>query len=119
MIVLLVMISFILIICFVGFIFSWSVHISRNKDTGRPYDWCTFDTFIKEFNKYINNPNLEIRANSIFLYKSYLECDVYLHASIIKFDEKCMILYPLSWIKYCIWKNSFTKYYNRCKGLWK
>ena len=83
-----------------------------NIDQNKPYDWCSFKTFKKEFNKYINNPKLYIQKfgdYSIFLDEDNRYNILYLHASIIKFNDKCMILYPFSWLRYCIWKINFTK----------
>lgn len=120
----LIVLSFIVLV-FVTLIASvnWFTHITMNQHHGKPYDWCTFKTFMREFNKYKNDPRLEFSKcfkDSIFLYDNYRRI-VYLHASIIEFDGKCMILYPLSYIRYCIWKDNFTKHNhnNRQKGLWK
>ena len=100
---------------FVGLIawmIDWSVHISMNKDQNKPYNWCSFKTFKKEFDKYKGNPKLYIRKfddYSIFVHGTYSSYIVYLHASIIQFNGKCMILYPCSWLRYCIWKRNFAK----------
>ena len=80
-----------------------------------------------EFNKYRNHPKLkadEWGGSSILLLEEVgggYNHTVYLHASIIRFDNKCMILYPCSYLIYCIWKYNFNKKirYNRQKGLWK
>ena len=102
----------------------WSVHIEMNKENGMPYDWCTFKRFKKEFDKYRNHPQLEKGAfggESIFLYGANCSHIVYLHASIIEFNGKCMILYPHSYFWYCIWKwyfNKERKRTNKQKGLW-
>lgn len=104
-----------------AFISSWLTHIDMNKGENKPYDWCTFSTFKKEFDKYKDNPKLEKAAftgESIFL-RENLHYIVYLHADIVKFDEKCMILYPHSYLAYHIWKHNFNKKSNRQKGLWK
>ena len=117
------------IICFVIIMISWTIHVSMIKDERSPYDWCTFKTFIKEFNKYKDHPQLEIDSRfwsingaSIFLYEGVCEHIVFLHADIIKFNENCMLLYPWSWARYCFWKRDFTKVIKekyRQKGLWK
>ena len=104
------------------FSISWTVHVDMSIEQNKPYDWCTFRTFLKEFDKYKNNPELyidKIFDNSIFLYEANCKHVVYLHASIIEFNEKCMILYPHSWMQYCIWQNRFVKSRNRQRGLWK
>lgn len=44
---------------------------------------------------------------------------LYLHADIVRINGKCMIFYPIDWIKYCIWMRQFQKVNsNRVKGLW-
>ena len=122
--VLLFILLTVLIIAIILLATSWEIHISMNVNSGKPYDWCTFNTFMREFNKYKDDSRLESKnyfKDSIFLYDGFRHV-VYLHASIIEFDEKCMILYPLSYIRYCIWKYNFTKHNhksNRQKGLWK
>lgn len=89
-----------------------------------PYDFVNFDTFIKEFKKYENDEELEIGwgGSSIFLRKfvdnKYQEI-VYLHASIVKFNGRCMIFYPIDWFRYCAWMKKHNKpKSNRVKGLW-
>lgn len=105
-------------------IVMWSTHVSMNINEHLPYDFVTFKTFMKEFNKYKDDPKLnksELFKGSIFLEKDK-ESIVYLHANIVKFNNKCMIFYPFDYIKYYLWKRKFThkskpKY--RVKGLWK
>lgn len=111
-----------LCVLFIIFMVDWSVHISMNKGTNNPYDWCTFKTFVKEFDKYKNHPELKVAyGDSIFLRKNIIDDIVYLHASIICFEGKCMILYPFSYLRYCIWKYNFIQNKNkkRVKDLWK
>ena len=100
---------------------NYATHVDMNKQEHCPYDFVKFSTFIKEFNKYKEDPQLEIwQSGSIFLRKDHQDV-VYLHASIVKFNEKCMIFYPIGWAIYCMWKKRFIKKQkstNRCKGLW-
>ena len=104
-----------------GYLFiTYATHVDMNKREHCPYDFVKFSTFIKEFNKYKEDPQLEIwQSGSIFLRKGN-QYVVYLHASIVKFNNKCMIFYPIGWALYCNWKKQFTKQKstNRCKGLW-
>ena len=104
-----------------GYLFiSYGTHVDMNKREHYPYDFVRFSTFIKEFNKYKEDPQLEIwQSGSIFLRKGD-QYVVYLHASIVKFNNKCMIFYPIGWALYCNWEKRFTKQKstNRCKGLW-
>lgn len=106
------------------FFIDWVTHIHMVKGEYRPYDWCTFKTFMKEFDKYKNHRGLYTEKYgdmSIFVEDGW-KLIVYLHANIIKFNDKCMILYPHSWLRYRIWKRNFTKVdkpvYRR-RGLWK
>lgn len=95
-----------------GWMIDWSIHISMSKDQKKPYDWCSFKTFKKEFDKHKNNPKLYIQKfgdYSIFVNRTDWNNIVYLHASIIRFNDKCMILYPCSWLRYLIWKRNFAK----------
>lgn len=102
----------------------WCSHVSMNINEHLPYDFVTFKTFLKEFEKYKDDPELDkskLFKGSIFLEKDKVYI-MYLHANIVKFNNKCMIFYPFSYIRYCLWKKKFThkpkpKY--RVKGLWK
>lgn len=94
----------------------WS-HIEMNKAQKLPYDWCDFRTFLIEFYKRYGVKDFEydIRYNSIFLRtwddktKNYIH-KIWLHASVIRFDDnKCMILYPWSYFKYCRWLKNYDK----------
>lgn len=103
----------------------WSIHVNMNKDEKLPYDFVTFKTFMKEFEKYKDDPRLQKyewngNKKSIFL-EGVKGNVVYLHANIVKFNEKCMIFYPLDYIKYCLWMKKFHKKHKkryRVKGLW-
>lgn len=99
---------------------TWTVHISMNKDQNVPYDFVTFDTFLDVYKFYGNHPKLNITDyGSIFLYDDYDQI-LYLHAEIVKINNKCMIFYPISYLKYKMWLHNITKKKsNRIKGLWK
>ena len=108
------------------FLFArWSVHVSMNLDQKLPYDFVTFKTFLKEFNKYKYHHSLRKEKNAIFLDKDNKH--VYIHADIVKFNYKCMILYPVSFLIFQIYIMNFTqnkkvkesKVRYRVKGLWK
>lgn len=105
-------------------ILMWCIHVDMNINEHLPYDFVTFETFMKEFDKYKDDPKLdksELFKGSIFLEKDK-ESIVYLHANIVKFNNKCMIFYPFDYIRYCLWKRNFThklKSKYRVKGLWK
>lgn len=106
---------------FVGiWLITWQVHISMNKDQNVSYDFVTFDTFLEVYNAYENHPKLNItNYGSIFLYDDY-DPILYLHADIVKINNKCMIFYPISYLKYYMWLQDKTKRESkRVKGLWK
>ena len=122
----------ILIVILTGIIYFWicySTHIYMNHKQNLPYDYVDFETFINVFNyymdKYKDDPNIDIRygfggSPAIFMrmknnYDNYF---IYLHADIVQFENKCMIFYPWSWIKYCIWMKQFVNG-KRVNGLWK
>lgn len=110
----------IIFICFVCAYASYTTHIHMNKKENLPYDYVNFKTFIREFDKYRYSLGLERRENgeSIFL-KGDNDYVLYLHASIVKINGKCMIFYPIDWFRYCIWIKKFNKSKgNRVKGLW-
>ena len=115
-------ISFVIIfICFICAYASYTSHIYMNKKQNLPYDYVNFKTFIREFDKYRYSLNLECRenSNSRFL-KNNNDYVLYLHASVVEIDGKCMIFYPVDWFRYCIWINRFNKSKGnrRVKGLW-
>lgn len=115
-----------MIIIFCVFIFilmyitisNYIIHIEMNKEKKLPYDYVDFNTFLNEFNKYKDNPDIKYETQSIFLRDSNYDPIVYLHADIVRFGDKCMIFKPLSWFKYCRWIKKQCKNKNRVKGLW-
>lgn len=112
-----VLIISLLLIVFHTYLLSYLVDIDMNISEHLPYDYVHFNTFIQTFAKYKYNPNLKYDNGSIFL-KQDGKNVVSLYASIVRFNDKCMIFYPISWIKYLLWmKNNFKKRY-RVKKLW-
>lgn len=121
-----IIVILIIVIIFITLCSSYIVHVQMNLDEHKEYDFVHFNTFLKEFKKYENDPDLEHGYNekSIFLRK-YDENKnrkeiLHLHASIVKINDKCMIFYPLDWFKYCKWMKQFMSKSNsnRVKGLW-
>ena len=119
----------VILVWFIYFIACYSTHIEMNKNQNLPYDYVNFKTFKNVFNsymnKYIDNPNIDIEygwhgSPAVFMKNKYNYQNklIYLHASIVEFENKCMIFYPLSWIRYCIWMKQFSNG-KRVKGLWK
>ena len=110
---------FVLVISLIYFMISWATHIDMNKMHEMPYDWVSFKTFMEEFKKYESHPDLDIDnrfKGSIFLYDGWRHV-VYLHASIVEFNGSCMIFYPLSYLRYCLWKHRLVS--RRRKGMRK
>lgn len=107
--------SIILVLPLVVWLMLWLIHRGMNIDECKPYDYVNFKTFIREFEKYKNDPNLTCNCRSIFLSKDDMEI-LFLCADVVRIDNKCMIFYPLDYIKYKIWirKNGA----HRIKGLW-
>lgn len=103
----------------------WWVHLSMTKEQRVPYDIVTFDRFLEEFNKYKDDERLEYnkKYNSFVLYGKNLEkiLDIDIHASIIMFNNKCMIIRYRDWHKFVKWeKENKKKYgYGRVVGLWE
>ena len=94
---------------------AYSSHIEMSKAQKLPYNWCDFKTFLAEFYKRYEAKGFEYdtRWNSIFLKtwddnsKDYIH-KIWLHAAVIRFDDnKCMILYPWSYFKYCRWLKNY------------
>lgn len=97
-------------------------HIDVSLALNKPYDWVGFKTFLMEFDKFKDDQKLEFDKNykSIFCYgDGYEDKKVYCHASVICFDNKCMILYPISFFRYWLWKLRLFKSNksNRIRGL--
>ena len=91
---------------------DYSFHVSYTKGRGYQYDYVTFDTFMRVFNKYVN----KISFND-----SWFSCypDVYINEDIILFENKCMILYPIDYIKFKWWIRKYKNSNMRQKGLWE
>ena len=91
---------------------DYSSHVSSTKEKKCKYDYVTFDTFMRVFNKYVD----KISFNN-----SRFSCypDVYVDEDIIKFGDKCMILYPIDYIKFKWWIRKYKNSNMRQKGLWE
>jgi hypothetical protein len=116
---LLFLLVFALLIISVCLFASWKTHIDMNKGQNLPYDYVHFKTFIKEFEKYKDDPKLRSNGwkDSIFLQDSIGNDILYLHASIVQINNKCMIFYPLSWWRYQRWINNFWGTHKRVRDL--
>lgn len=87
----------------------WLAHVDMTMERTINYRYGTYKDFIREYKKY----NWEMSKHSK---NSYIEIkDTYrtkIDASIIMFDGKGMILYPISYIRF-----SINKYLNRLPKL--
>lgn len=97
-----------LIICMFYFVMNYMFHVFDTLLSEKSYDWATFSTFKRIYQKYEKKDNCYSRKNYSY----------YLNSKIIKFSDYYMIFYPLSYLKYHIWlfkETSLTS--NRVKGL--
>lgn len=91
-----------------SFLPLYLTHISMNTQKKYPFGFATFSQFLVEWNKKKDDPNLEIKKNYAAIYggdsfRSYSSKKLYIWAGIIRFDGKCMILDPISWVIFSIW----------------
>lgn len=100
------------VVLFISMVILWAVHVSMNKEEGQKYGYANFKKFkevfeskeiSKERNRSYSNPN------------SFFTENMYYHASIIKFNGKCMIINnPFSYLLVVIYMkkyiyNNYTK----------
>ena len=106
------------IVCILMFLVSYSVHRSQVLDEGVGWGYGNFEDFIREFNKRQWEKDGTYKK-SFFGVGDRHGLD-HIHASIIKFDGKGMILDPISYLFFKIWEHQ-----NRrskalfVKDLWK
>jgi len=90
----------IILFIFIGIMtVGWSVHISQNKAQNAPYGYASFACFLREYKKREWERCAEYRR-SHFTEKWK---DGYIHASIIIFDNKAMIMNYWSYYPYSFW----------------
>ncbi len=98
-----------LIICIFWLIINYMFHIFNILLNERSYDWATFSSFKRIYQKY--------EMEYLYSRKNY---SYYLDSKTIKFCDYYMVFYPLSYLRYLVWL--FKETYltsNRVKGLWK
>ena len=108
-------------ICFLVFLPSYLTHIEMNKSEKFQYCFVTFSSFFRIFNSFIlEHPDLEWtyhygsyfakdipnKDKSLYWEKPYM---IYIHASIIKIEDVCYIMYPFSWISYNLWLQNHAR----------
>jgi len=108
----------ILLIGITAYLINWNIHRIMCKGEHLPYGYATFKQFTKEFNKCKGKLKHEEYFNkSIFIEvineKNSLVNECYIHAGIIKFNDKCMIIKPHEHWKFLLWKYQFLKSINQ------
>lgn len=93
------------------FIASYLTHISMVRDNTERWAFGSFRDFKKAFDLISNWERNERFPNSFFVYDNNYNHISRIHASIIMFNNAGMILYPLSWIRFCLFihKNKLPK----------
>jgi len=100
----------------------WVVHVSMMLSEKCEWSCASFKTFLKEYNKYDGWERDELWSFSHFggTLSSAGRNKYYIHAGIIKFNDKGMLLYPHSHFMYLIWliTNRLVTPSNYKKDLW-
>lgn len=98
---------------------EWGTHVSQNKDHAKenkfPYGYTNFNTFLKYFDEYKNWIVKDTCEHSLFSSAKWGDEDYnryYIHAKIIAIDGKCMILYPISYIRFYFYIKNLVKEMN-------
>lgn len=103
---------------------EWFIHVNMAKTQNCSYGYTSFKTFLKEFNKY-NKWKKDYTCGKISFRgenPDYMKPNAYyIYSSIIKFNGVCMILYPISYIKFLLWcKNEEKEFHIKPKKIqWK
>jgi len=99
----LIILSSITVALVIIYIMLWIVHIEMTKENTQKYGWGNYEKFLREFKKYNwENGGWE---KSLFDY----ETNSQLHASIIKFEGKGMLLDPISYLRTVIFVRRYIK----------
>lgn len=109
------------VVSIIGMFIQWAVHISMSKDECQNYGYANYRKFKKVFeSKEISKERDKSHRNP----RSFFTENMCYHASIIKFDGKCMIINnPFSYLLVVIYMekyiyNNYTKK-NRVKWWYK
>jgi hypothetical protein len=93
-----------------------SVHKSMVVDSCEQWDYGTFDQFTEQFNKTKWEAPVPMWTRSFFNYSS----DSKIHAGIIRFNGKGMVLGPFDYLKFQRFLEKHKEMRNaRTKGLWE
>lgn len=85
---------------------SWFAHISMTTNHCKVYGWASYKEFVEQFNKQ----NLQ-RYNRYSI-RDHINNNQFAN-SIIKFQNKGMLLYPIAWLRANLYVFISTKQYNR------
>jgi hypothetical protein len=110
---LLIACGFALLVGLVLWIVTWTTHIHMNKSEAKqnkiPYGWSTYLKFLDNFYKYNGWTKKDIWDRSLFANNHDEYDNFYIHAEIIKIDKKCMILDPISYLKFKLFMRETCK----------
>lgn len=105
--------GFALAMAFIFFCISWTVHRDMVKTTCKQWDYADFNAFVIEFEE--TEWEKQVRDNeSLFNRNEQSQ----IHASIIKFRGKGMVLYPWSWFRFKLFERKHVYKQTRVKGIW-
>lgn len=91
---------FSLIIVFILILNGYDEHLHYTLGGRKYYDWSNFNIFLKYYAMYENSNRMHLNKN------------------IIEFDNKLMLLDPISYLRYKKWYKNKHKIIRRQKGLW-
>lgn len=100
---------------------AWIVHYTMCTDACSQYEYATFKQFMNTFNECEGSFKYDKSfPNSIFIEKqnNKYKDECFIHASIIKFDNKGMIIKPYEYWKFLLWKHQYLKDYKPNKIDW-
>jgi len=101
------------------FIFShWATHREMTTHNCEYWNYANFPTFLREFSSRKWQYKKEWRY-SFFSEKG--DRNDHIHADIIKFDGKGMVLYPWSFLRFMVWRKDYVKdmgAFGRDRELW-
>lgn len=100
---------------------NWGTHVEMTKKhcKANGYYMGTFKDFLKEFSnrEWVKDQEYE---NSFFNKNDHYDKDNKIHASMIIFDGKYMLLYPISYIRFYFFRKKYSqKTRVNSNGKWK
>jgi len=108
-------VAFITFVIVASTIWESSRYMTISHQHNKTWGYATFSTFLKEYNKSVYNWSIwKHFKNSLFSKDSRGEVyhNGYIHAGIIRFGDKGMVLYPLSYLRFLWWKKKEIKRIN-------